>query len=75
VTEDDVAQRRWFAIVGARLAGVAGAVLGLILIGRAPDTLTKVIGIALVMSALVMIAIVPRNLVRRWRTPPGEAER
>ena len=74
MTEEDVAKRRWFTIVGARLAGVAGAVLGLILIGRAPDTLTKIIGIALVLSALVMMAIVPRSLARRWRTPLEEPE-
>jgi len=70
VTEDALARRRYFTIVAARLAGVAGAVLGLVLIGRAPDTLTKFIGMTLVLSALVMIAVVPRNLARRWRTPP-----
>ena len=32
---DKLAQRRWFVLVGVRLAGVAGAPLGLILIARA----------------------------------------
>ena len=32
---DRLAQRRWFVLVGVRLAGVAGAVLGLVLIARA----------------------------------------
>lgn len=72
MTDEGQAKQRYFTIVAARLAGVAGAVFGLVLIGRAPDTLTKVIGIALMMSALVMIAVVPRSLARRWRTPPEE---
>ena len=71
MSDDAVARRRYFTIATARLAGVAGAILGLVLVGRAPDTLSKVIGLALVLSALVMIAIVPRSLARRWRTPPA----
>ena len=68
----DPARNRYFAIVGSRLLGVAGALLGLILIARADATVPKVIGTALVLSALLLIAIVPRALARRWRTPPGE---
>ena len=66
----DIAKRRYFIIVAARLAGVAGAVMGLVLIGRASETLPKIIGVALVMSAVVVIAVVPRSLARKWRTPP-----
>ena len=67
---DHKVRNRYFALVGARLAGSAGALLGLVLIARADAPLPKVIGTALVLSALVMIAIVPRALARRWRTPP-----
>lgn len=67
---DTTARNRYFAMVGTRLLGVAGALLGLILIARADATVPKAIGTALVISALLLIAIVPRALARRWRTPP-----
>ena len=71
MTESDTTARdRWFAIVACRLAGVAGALFGLVLIGRATATGHKVLGVALVLSALIVIAVVPRALARRWRTPP-----
>ena len=68
---DDVARRRWLVISLVRLAGVVDAVFGLVLIGRATALPTKLLGIAIVMSALLLIAIVPRALARRWRTPPA----
>lgn len=67
--DDDIARNRYFMLTGVRLAGVAGAVLGLVLIGRAQAAAPKVVGTALVLAALLMIAIVPRALARRWRTP------
>lgn len=70
MTPDDArARRRWFAMVAVQLAGTAGAVLGIVLVARAPDTPTKALGIALVLAALLVIAIVPRSLARRWRSP------
>lgn len=69
---DATVRNRYLALVGARLGGAAGAVLGLVLIARADTVLPKVIGTMLVLSALLMIAIVPRALARRWRTPPSE---
>ena len=60
---------RYFTIVGVRIAAAAGAVLGLILIARSDLIVPKVIGTALVLSALLMMAVVPRALARRWRTP------
>lgn len=68
---DRQVRNRYFALVATRLGGSAGALLGLLLIARSDATLPKVIGTALVLSALLMIAIVPRALARRWRTPPG----
>jgi hypothetical protein len=67
---DKVAQRRWFVLVGVRMAGVAGALLGLILIARAHDWAPKILGTAIVLSAMAMIAIVPRSLAHRWRSTP-----
>lgn len=67
---DARARNRYFALVAVRLAGTAGAVFGLFLLGRASDTLTRVLGAAIVLAALAMIALVPRSLAARWRTPP-----
>jgi hypothetical protein len=73
VTDPDATVRnRYLAITLTRLAGAAGALLGLVLIARADAPIPKVIGTALVLSALLMIAIVPRALAQRWRTPPAE---
>jgi hypothetical protein len=49
--------------------GVAGALLGLILIARAHDLGPKILGTAIVLSAMALIAIVPRSLAHRWRSP------
>ncbi|MES2055888.1 MAG: hypothetical protein V4564_08125 [Pseudomonadota bacterium] len=67
---ETTARNRYFVIAGSRIAGVAGALLGLVLIGRAQILEQKILGTAIVLSALLMIAIVPRALARRWRTPP-----
>ncbi|WP_448659725.1 hypothetical protein ACPVPU_04240 [Sphingomonas sp. CJ99] len=72
MTPDDeaatVARNRYFLMIGANLVGVAGAVFGLLLIGRAADTPSRLIGGALVLAALYWIAVVPRALARRWRS-------
>ncbi|HVF95125.1 MAG TPA: hypothetical protein VM900_12500 [Sphingomonas sp.] len=71
MTDDDARARgRYFTMAATRLAGVAGAILGLVLVARATTMPLKLLGTALVLSALLMIAIVPRALARRWRTPP-----
>ncbi len=67
---DKLAQRRWFVLVVVRMAGVAGALLGLILIARAHDWAPKILGTAIVLSAMAMIAIVSRSLAHRWRSTP-----
>ncbi|SFP46947.1 hypothetical protein [Sphingomonas rubra] len=64
-----VARRRWLALVGTRLAGVAGAMLGLVLAARATTIGPKLLGIAIVLAALVIIAVVPASLAHRWRSP------
>ena len=67
---DATARKRYFAMLAVRLAGTAGAVFGLFLLGRSDHTVVHVLGIAIVLSALLMIALVPRSLAHRWRTPP-----
>lgn len=69
MSDDAVAKRRWLALVAVRLAGAAGAVFGCVLIGRAEALGPKLLGLAIVLSAVAMIATVPRALARRWRTP------
>lgn len=69
-TNDDRAKQRWFTLVAIRMAGTAGAVLGLVLAARAPTLGPKLLGIAIVLSALVVIAVVPASLAHRWRSPP-----
>ncbi|AXJ95845.1 MULTISPECIES: hypothetical protein [unclassified Sphingomonas] len=67
--EDAKAMRRWLALVAIRLAGTAGAVFGMILAARTHDIPVKILGIAIVLSALAVIAIVPASLAHRWRSP------
>jgi hypothetical protein len=69
MTDDALARRRWLALVAVRLAGAVGGVFGLVLIGRAERLEPKLLGVLIVLSALFMIATVPRALARRWRTP------
>ena len=67
---DSTARNRYLMMTGSRLMGVAGALLGLVIIARAPALEYRILGTALVISALIVIAVVPTALARRWRTPP-----
>lgn len=67
--EDRLARKRYFIIVGVNLIAVAGAVLGLLIAGRSMTTEHTVLGGALLLASLYMMAVVPRWLARRWRTP------
>lgn len=60
---------RWLVLVFSRVVTAAAAILGVVLAGRAPDWPTKLLGLAIVVMALVVMAIVPRHLAQRWRTP------
>lgn len=66
---DALVRRRWLILTLVRLACVADAVFGLVLIGRAGTLPPKLIGIGIVLSALLLMAILPRALARRWRSP------
>lgn len=67
----DPARNRWLVIVLVRIGGALGAVFGVVLLGgRATELGPKLLGLAIVLAALVMIGTVPRALARKWRTPP-----
>jgi len=68
--EDRLARNRYFIIVGVNMLATAGAVLGLLIAGRSVTTQNSVLGGALLLASLYMMAVVPRWLARRWRTPP-----
>lgn len=70
MTDDTLARRRWLTLVGIRIAGSAGAVFGVVLLGRATRWPEQALGIVIVLAALGMIATVPRALARQWRSPP-----
>lgn len=68
MTPDDLARRRWLVLVAIRIATAMGAVFGLIVVARAPDTGMRVLGAAIVLSALYAMAVVPRGLTAKWRS-------
>jgi predicted anti-sigma-YlaC factor YlaD len=67
---ETTARNRYLLIAGSRIVGSLGAILGIILLARAQDWPTKVLGVAIVLAALYMVATVPAALAHRWRTPP-----
>lgn len=66
------ARNRYFLIVFANMALVAGAILGLLIIGRSNDLAPRLLGAAILFAALYCMAVVPRAMARRWRTPRDE---
>ena len=66
------ARSRYLAIAGVRVAGALGAVLGVVLIARAHTLGPKLLGAALVLSALYMTASVSGALAARWRSGPSD---
>ncbi|MES2442946.1 MAG: hypothetical protein V4574_08955 [Pseudomonadota bacterium] len=67
---DAQARNRYYAMMAVNLAAVAGAVFGLVLVGRSNDWTQTVLGGAIILSALYVMAVVPRAMARKWRTPP-----
>ena len=67
---DSQARNRYYMMMAVNLAAVAGAVFGLVLAGRSNDRGQTVLGGAIVISALYMMAVVPAAMARKWRTPP-----
>lgn len=66
---DRLAQKRYFMIQGVNIAACAGAVLGLLIAGRSVTTFHTILGGALILASLYVMAVVPRALAKRWRTP------
>jgi hypothetical protein len=67
--EEKLARGRYYAMIAVEIAGVAGAVFGLVVIGKTNVTWLKLLGAAILLSAMLMIAVVPRSMARRWRSP------
>lgn len=65
----DPARPRWLMLVLIRLVTAIVAVLGVLLLANSEDTGRKLLGGAIVVVALWTMAIVPRALARRWRSP------
>jgi hypothetical protein len=68
--EEVQARNRYYAIAGVNILATAGAVLGLVIAGRSTAWEPTVLGGAIVLSSLYVMAVVPRAMARRWRTPP-----
>ena len=67
-----IARNRYYLMMLANLVLVAGAVFGLYLMGRATAMPPRLIGAGIVIAALYAMAVVPRGMARRWRTPRDE---
>lgn len=65
----DPARSRWLVLVLVRLFTAMVAVLGVMLLANGVETGRKVLGAAIVVAAMWTMAIVPRALARRWRSP------
>jgi len=71
MTPDETqARNRYFAMAGVNLLAALGAVLGLLIAGRSHSWEMTMLGGAIILSSLYMMAVVPRAMARRWRTPP-----
>jgi len=66
---DRLAQKRYFLITGVNIVATAGAVFGLVIAGRTNNWEGSILGGAILLSALYVMAVVPRAMARRWKTP------
>ena len=64
-----LARKRYYAMQAVNLCGVAGAVLGLLIAGRSVTTYHAMLGGALLLASLYVMAVVPRAMAKRWKTP------
>jgi hypothetical protein len=67
---DIQARNRYYAMTAVNILATAGAVFGLVIAGRSDSWEGSVLGGAIILSSLYMMAVVPRAMARRWRTPP-----
>ncbi|HEX8302944.1 hypothetical protein [Sphingomonas sp.] len=64
-----LAQKRYYLIQGVNIGACAGAVLGLLIAGRSVTTVHTMLGGALILASLYVMAVVPRAMAKRWKTP------
>jgi len=64
-----LAMKRYYIIVALNMLGTAGAVLGLLIAGRAHNYGVTVFGGVVLLSSLYFMAVVPRFFARRWKSP------
>ena len=67
--EVDPARNRFFTIALSRMAGVAVALVGIVIMGRAVAYEWRIAGLSIALLGLTLMALAPRALARRWRTP------
>jgi hypothetical protein len=68
--DESLARNRYYMMMAVNMGAVAGAVFGLVLAGRSHETWQTILGAAIVLSALYVMAVVPRAMAHKWRTPP-----
>jgi hypothetical protein len=71
-----LAMKRYYIIAGVNMIGTAGAVIGLLVAGRAHEYQMTLFGGTIIMSSLYIMAVVPKSLAHRWKSPveaPPEA--
>ena len=68
--DEALARRRYYMMTGVHLIATAGAIFGLVIAGRGNSWSTTLLGGAIIVSALWVMAVVPRAMARKWRTPP-----
>jgi hypothetical protein len=68
--QETQARNRYYAMAGVNMLATAGAVFGLVIAGRSTAWEASVLGGAIVLASLYMMAVVPKAMARRWRTPP-----
>lgn len=66
---DRLAMKRYYMITGVNIVATAGAVLGLLIAGRAHGYEMTLFGGTIILSSLYVMAVVPKSLARRWKTP------
>lgn len=71
MTDDGIWKRRFFGLMLVRLAGTALALLGLaVAAGKLGNQdRSPVLGVALLIVGLIIVAVVPRQISRGWRRP------
>lgn len=65
----DPARPRWLALVLIRLLTAMAAVVGVLLLAQGQETGRKLLGGAVVLVSLWTMAVLPRALAHRWKSP------